>query len=65
MSADVVSTDPRRMVRLRKAAVALDIPESTLRRLCATGKIPARKVGRNWRVSLPWVNADTDAEIAS
>ena len=65
VSADAVTEDPRRMVRLRKAAVALDIPESTLRKLCAAGKVPSRKVGRNWRVSLPWVNADTDAEIAS
>lgn len=65
MSADVVNTDPRRMVRLREAAVALDIPESTLRRLCAARKVPSRKVGRNWRVSLPWVIADTDPEAVA
>ena len=31
------------------AALMLDIPKITLRRLAADGRIPARKVGREWR----------------
>ena len=34
-----------RLVRLRDAAPVLDVPLSTLRRLCALGKVPATKVG--------------------
>lgn len=54
MSAD--SADPRRMMRLSDASVVLDIPVSTLRRLCASGEVPAEKVGRGWRVKTAYVN---------
>jgi excisionase family DNA binding protein len=48
VSADAVGS--RRLVRLRDAAPVLDIPPSTLRRLCALGKVPAEKIGRGWRI---------------
>ena len=51
MSAD----DQRRMLRLRDASPLLDIPVSTLRRLCATGLVPAEKVGRGWRIKRAYV----------
>jgi excisionase family DNA binding protein len=38
------------MLRISVASPLLDIPASTLRRLCAKGKVPAVKVGRSWRV---------------
>jgi excisionase family DNA binding protein len=43
------------MVVLRKAARLLDIPEPTLRRLCASGDVPARKIGRGWRVKSAYI----------
>lgn len=59
VSADAGSADPRQMVRLREAAGILDIPESTLRRHAAAGKVPARKLGRLWRVNRAWLTATT------
>jgi excisionase family DNA binding protein len=54
--------DLRRMLRLRDAATLLDIPVSTLRRLCATDRIPAVKVGRGWRVNRAYVDEITSWE---
>lgn len=45
------------------AAVLLDIHPGSLRRLACDGRIPARKVGREWRFSrsalLSWLAGDT------
>lgn len=38
------------MLRLSEASPLLNIPVSTLRRLCAKGKVPGVKVGRSWRI---------------
>jgi excisionase family DNA binding protein len=59
VSTDAVSDDPRRMLRLRDASPLLDVPVSTLRRLCAAGRVPAEKVGRNWRVKRAYVDEVT------
>lgn len=59
MSAEAVADDPRRMLRLRDASPLLDVPVSTLRRLCALGRVPAEKVGRNWRVKRAYVDEVT------
>lgn len=48
--------DRRRMLRLRDASPLLDIPVSTLRRLCARGEVPAEKVGRAWLVKRAYVD---------
>ena len=49
------------------AALMLDIHKVTLRRLAADGRIPARKVGREWRFGrqaiLDWL-AGTPTEVA-
>jgi excisionase family DNA binding protein len=50
VSAEAATGRTGRLVRLRDAAPVLDIPLSTLRRLCALGEVPATKVGRGWRV---------------
>jgi excisionase family DNA binding protein len=47
------------MLRLRDASPLLDVPVSTLRRLCALGRVPAEKVGRNWRVKRAYVDEVT------
>lgn len=59
MSADVATSDPRRMLRIKEASTVLDIPESTLRRLCALGRVPAEKIGRAWRVKVAYVDKVT------
>lgn len=59
MSADVTTDDPRRMLRLRDASPLLDIPVSTLRRLCVNGRVPAEKVGRGWRIKRAYVDEVT------
>jgi excisionase family DNA binding protein len=66
VSADGVNS-PRRMLRIKEASTVLDIPESTLRRLCAKGKVPAKKVGRAWRVKGAYVDDATtwESEAAS
>jgi excisionase family DNA binding protein len=51
VSAAAATERTGRLVRLRDAAPVLDIPLSTLRRLCALGEVPATKVGRGWRVN--------------
>ncbi len=58
MSADAATAEPRPMLKLSKASRLLDIPESTLRRLCAKGRVPAVKVGRGWRVNGAWVESE-------
>jgi len=47
--------DQRQWLRLSTAAALLDMPESTLRRLCLHGRVPARKVGHCWRISAAYV----------
>ena len=58
MSADV-SADRRLVLRIRDAAPMLDMPESTLRSLCRSGKVDAEKVGRGWRVKIAYVQKVT------
>ena len=67
MSADVTADDNRRLIVLAEAAEIFDIPKSTLRRLCATGRVPAEKVGRGWRVKRGYLDQVTawPAEEAS
>lgn len=59
MSAEVAAGVPRRMLRIKDASPVLDIPESTLRRLCALGLVPAEKIGRAWRVKVAYVDKVT------
>ena len=59
VSADAATEDLRRMLRIRDASPLLDIPVSTLRRLCARGLVPAEKVGRGWRVKGAYVDEVT------
>jgi excisionase family DNA binding protein len=47
------------MLRIKDASPVLDIPESTLRRLCALGLVPAEKIGKGWRVKLAYVDEVT------
>lgn len=47
------------MLRIKDASPVLDIPESTLRRLCALGLIDAVKIGRAWRVKVAYVDKVT------
>jgi len=47
------------MLRLREASPVLDVPVSTLRRLCAQGLVPAEKIGRSWRVKGAYVDQVT------
>jgi excisionase family DNA binding protein len=59
VSAEAVTDDPRKMLRLKDASPLLDVPVSTLRRLCAAGRVPAEKVGRGWRVKRAYVDEVT------
>ena len=59
MSAEAATDDPRKMLRLKDASPLLDVPVSTLRRLCAAGRVPAEKVGRGWRVKRAYVDEVT------
>lgn len=40
---------PRRFMRLRAVAELLDVSETTVYVMAAEGKLPAFKVGRQWR----------------
>lgn len=59
MSADIAAGAPCRMLRIKNASLVLDIPPSTLRRLCALGLVPAEKIGRSWRVKVAYVDKVT------
>ena len=59
VSAEAATDDPRKMLRLKDASPLLDVPVSTLRRLCASGRVPAEKVGRGWRVKRAYVDEVT------
>ena len=63
MSADMQAMAPEPVwVRIREASPMLgNTPQSTLRRLAATGQIPARKVGGRWLLRVSWIQPEEQA----
>lgn len=59
MSAGTETEAAYPMLRLSEASPLLNTPVSTLRRLCAKGKIPGVKVGRSWRIKGAYVASVT------
>ncbi len=56
----------REVLDVEGAAGLLDMSEEAVRRLSRLGKIPGRKVGREWRYSrerlLRWIGGEEEAD---
>jgi excisionase family DNA binding protein len=55
---------PPALVTIDVAAERLAKSPSTVRAMCAAGELPARRVGRSWRVDLAALRPTEPAEIA-
>ncbi|PPC85925.1 MAG: hypothetical protein CTY37_07120 [Methylotenera sp.] len=56
------------VLNLEQAAILIGVHPVTLRKMAASGEIPARKVGREWRFNraaiMQWLTGDYDNERA-
>jgi hypothetical protein len=48
-----------RLLRISEASPILNIPETTLRRLCASERVPSEKIGRCWFIKAAYIEAVT------
>jgi excisionase family DNA binding protein len=62
MSATATFDEQQQYVSVKTAAEILAMPERTVRYHCQKGRMPARKVGRAWRIPKSVVMPDDEEQ---
>lgn len=60
-----MSETPARLLTVKEAAERLKLHTGSVRRLIASGRIPASKVGHEWRVPLVFIESLETSEKAA